>query len=263
MRISLLPLYYPSPPLTFNTWPSRGSHFLRKSSGDLGAAARALSISPRGRAPGPRPLRPTYFFFGFKRVPDALAHAGGCGAARVAGTGRHRAQVRTRPDWRPAQLPEGGAGPAPRSSRPAALRGAQSAPQRSVQGGMRPARATPQTWLLHFSFVFLSVLFSQRTGQLSKRASSELGECLWWPKEEPSVTVSPCAAAKAQPRPRFPSWCVPQHKLPSPNIPLIKSTRGRLKVRAGDSCTLVCPLLSWPLGSSKRKEKLLFLHVLQ
>lgn len=88
MRISLLPLYYPSPPLTFNTWPSRGSHFLRKSSGDLGAAARALSISPRGRAPGPRPLRPTYFFFGFKRVPDALAHAGGCGAARVAGTGR-------------------------------------------------------------------------------------------------------------------------------------------------------------------------------
>lgn len=76
-----------------------------------------------------------------------------------------RAQVRTRPDWRPAQLPEGGAGPAPRSSRPAALRGAQSAPQRPVQGGMRPARATPQTWLLHFSFVFLSVLPKNRAAK--------------------------------------------------------------------------------------------------
>lgn len=93
--------------------------------------------------------------------------------------------------------------------------------------------------------------------------------CVFRARRVPMMTKrgaqsSPCAAARAQPRPRFPSLCVPQ--LPSPpNIPLIKTTRGRLKVRAGDSCTctLVCPLLSWPLGSSKRKEKLPFLHVVQ
>lgn len=74
--------------------------------------------------------------------------------------------------------------------------------------------------------------------------------------------MSPCAATKAQPRPRFSSLSCstapitpqdPSEK--STPIPLRKTTRGRQQVRAGDS--LVCPL-----ESSERKERLPFLHAL-
>lgn len=216
---------------------------------------RALRIPPRGRLPQPRPLGQTHFSFGFKRVPDAPAHAGG-------GCGGHRCGLRVLPsearaEAEPAALP-GRARPAlpePRgaegaaSAPPGGQRRAGSAPSRPQRpraagatgsGRTGPGPCPPSchpsfplrdcgapTCLLHFSCLLVCPLLqaaAQRTGYLGKQPGDDRA-CLFREvprvtKGEPSVTMSPCAAAKAQPGPRFSSlYCVPQ-LLSLPDIPL-------------------------------------------